>query len=201
MSQSGGVSGFAHGVAGIAAALARLHSAQVDGCITLAEMALAREDTFFMPATGGWPITHRGGSEPIITDAWCYGAARVLLALGEAAAAGAKSSSDMCKRAVRAACGARPTTDGLCHGEAGVALALMRSGHLFSNDELVVAGMHRLDALARRHLDGVGIRVEPVETLEHAGGLMCGATGIAFAAITPEAGSEAVDLIGVELKQ
>jgi type 2 lantibiotic biosynthesis protein LanM len=197
MGQSGGVSGFAHGVAGIAAALARLHSAQVGGYINLAELALAREDTFFMPATGGWPITHRGGSEPIVTDAWCYGAAGVLLALGEAAAAGAESSSDMRERAVRAACAACPTTDGLCHGEAGVALALMRSGRLFGDDELVVAGMHRLDALARRHLDGVGIRIEPVEAMEHAGGLMCGAGGIAFAAIAPEAGSEAIDLIGI----
>jgi type 2 lantibiotic biosynthesis protein LanM len=198
MGQSGGVSGFAHGVAGVAAALARLHSAQVDDCITLAEMALAREDAFFMPATGGWPITHRGGSEPIVTDAWCYGAAGILLALGEAAAAGAaESSSDMRERAVRAACGARPSTDGLCHGEAGVALALMRSGHLFGDDDLVIAGMHRLDALGHRHLNGLGIRIEPAEALQHAGGLMCGASGIAFAAITPEAGPEAVGLIGI----
>jgi type 2 lantibiotic biosynthesis protein LanM len=191
------VPGFAHGVAGVAAALARLHGVQGGGCLALAEQALVREDTFVASATGDLPIDRRGGSEPIVTDGWCYGAAGVILALGEANAAGASVPRDMCERAVRAARAGRLATDGLCHGEAGVALALMRSGRLLGDEELVVDGMNRLDLLARRHHDGVGIRVEPVEMIEHAGGLMCGAGGIAFAAVAPEAGPEAVDLIGI----
>jgi type 2 lantibiotic biosynthesis protein LanM len=197
MGESDGVSGFSHGVAGIAAALARLHAVNAGSYIDLAAMALAREDAFYVPGVGGWPTARREGPQPIVTDAWCYGAAGVLLAVSEAASVGAGVRPEMNDRARRATCAAQPATDGLCHGAAGVALALLRSARLYSDSQLALAGTRRLDLIASRHANGDGLRVEPVGVTEHAGGLMCGASGIAFAAIAPEAGPEAVDVIGI----
>jgi type 2 lantibiotic biosynthesis protein LanM len=197
MGQTGGVSGFSHGIAGIAAALARLHTVNAGSYTDLTQMALAREDAFFLPSAGGWPTTGGDGSGPIVTDAWCYGAAGVLLSISEVVSTGVHVCADMRDRATRAACAARPATDGLCHGEAGVALALLRSARLLGDSELALAGTRRLDMLGSRHANGGGLRVEPVEAIEHASGLMCGASGIAFAAIAPEAGPEAVDVIGI----
>lgn len=197
MGQDGGVSGFSHGIAGIAAALARLHAVNAGSYADLIQMALAQEDVFFVPSAGGWPTTGGDGSGPIVTDAWCYGAAGILLAISEVASTGVHVCEDMRDRATRAAYEARPATDGLCHGEAGVALALLRSARLSGDSELTLAGTRRLDLLGSRHANDGGLRIEPVEAIEHANGLMCGASGIAFAAIAPEAGPEAVDVIGI----
>lgn len=198
MGRPEGVSGFSHGIAGIAAALARLQTDSGDSYRDLAEMALAREGNLYSPSGGGWPTMSGNGTNPVVTNVWCYGAAGVLLALGEAALAGISAPAGMIDRAVAGARAATPSGDGLCHGEAGVALSMLRSGHMLGDDDLAADGRRRLDALARRIRSTNLLRLEPAESLEHSGGLMCGASGVAFAMISPETGGDAIDLIGIE---
>jgi type 2 lantibiotic biosynthesis protein LanM len=198
MGKPEGVSGFSHGIAGIAAALARLQTDSSDSYRDLAAMALAREGNLYSPSGGGWPTTNGNGTDPVVTNVWCYGAAGVLLALGEAARAGISPPAGMITLAVDGARGATPSSDGLCHGETGVALSLLRSAGLLGDDQLAIDGRRRLDSLARRVSSTNHLRLEPVETLEHSGGLMCGASGVAFAMVAPETGTDAIDLIGIE---
>lgn len=198
MGRPEGVSGFSHGIAGIAAALARLQTDSGDSYRDLAAMALAREGNLYSPSGGGWPTTSGNGTDPVVTNVWCYGAAGILLALGEAALAGISAPAGMIDRAVDGARAATPSGDGLCHGGAGVALSMLRSGRMLGDGALAADGRCRLDALARRIRSTNHLRLEPAESLEHSSGLMCGASGVAFAMISPETGGDAIDLIGIE---
>jgi type 2 lantibiotic biosynthesis protein LanM len=193
-----GVSGFAHGVAGIAAALARLHRCGIGSAAKEAQEALEYEAMLFDESVGGWPVIGREPTHPDITmSAWCYGGGGVLLALSEAAEAGISLDAEMIDRATAATLNASPRSDGLCHGTAGVALIEIRSGRVMNNEVLSASGLHRLRMIADRFTSDRGLLLEPVSTFRHVGGLMCGATGVGYALIAPEVGDDAVNFMAV----
>jgi lantibiotic modifying enzyme len=192
-----GASGFAHGVAGVAAALARLHALAIGDAKNLVSAALTRERASYDWRSSGWPImkadtgTHSPGA------GWCYGGPGVLLAVTDAVAAKIPVDADLTHKAVEATLAAEPDGDGLCHGRAGVAMVELRAGRLLSDNALEHAGRRRLDALALRAWSDIELRLEPVSSLRHATGLMCGAAGVALALIAPEVGPSTVDLLAI----
>ncbi|MBP7775510.1 MAG: type 2 lantipeptide synthetase LanM family protein [Acidobacteria bacterium] len=77
------LTGFAHGAAGIAYALLRLHAARPDAAlVAAAREAIAYETQTFAPDVMNWPDfrTHQGVSGPVFLANWCHGAAGIALA-------------------------------------------------------------------------------------------------------------------------
>ncbi|HEX7707254.1 MAG TPA: type 2 lanthipeptide synthetase LanM [Thermoanaerobaculia bacterium] len=82
---SGGalLAGYAHGAAGIAAALARYGALSGDGAsIRLARLAMRYESGVFDRERGNWPLLELppGGAQPLFMNAWCHGATGGVLA-------------------------------------------------------------------------------------------------------------------------
>jgi lantibiotic biosynthesis protein len=112
-----GLTGMAHGAAGVA------HALRAAGLDDPADAVEAAEDALFDPGAANWPDLRPRGPERAADAvaagmAWCHGAPGVLLARrgrgrDEAAAAVA--------RWLRAALDGRPGDFSLCHGLAGVA--------------------------------------------------------------------------------
>lgn len=187
-----GLSGFAHGAAGIAAALSRVERQGLVEPDGLVDKAFAYEHNLFDPKSETWPA-----AESRAANVWCYGSAGILLALTETELDGVARSSTILDRAIAATLDSEPDGDGLCHGVTGVALCELCSGRRLEDGQLRASGMRRLSSLARRCSAGGQLRLEPVSTLGHSCGLMCGATGLAFALVAPEVGAEAIDLLAV----
>jgi type 2 lantibiotic biosynthesis protein LanM len=194
-----GVSGFAHGSAGIAAALARVHRAGVVDAADVVGGAFANEGSLFDPSSETWPIGDADDRDKRerASNVWCYGSGGLLLAVAEAYPIHGLATAPLLERAVRATLKSEPDGDGLCHGATGLALCELRSGRLLGDEQLVASGRERLTAVANRCLTDNSLRLEPATALEHDGGLMCGATGVGFALVAAEAGPEAVDLLAI----
>ncbi|MBO0778125.1 MAG: type 2 lantipeptide synthetase LanM family protein, partial [Ktedonobacteraceae bacterium] len=74
------MTGYAHGIAGIAYALARLYTVTRDaGLLTAAREALLYEDCAFLSAIGNWP-DEVGGNASSVMATWCHGAPGIGLA-------------------------------------------------------------------------------------------------------------------------
>ena len=77
------LTGFAHGAAGIAYALLRLHAVRPDAALlAAAREAIAYEAEAFAPDVMNWPDlrTHEGVRGPVFLANWCHGAAGIALA-------------------------------------------------------------------------------------------------------------------------
>jgi type 2 lantibiotic biosynthesis protein LanM len=77
------LTGFAHGAAGIAYALLRLHAHSPDPALArAAEEAIGFEDRCFAVEAGNWPDfrTHEGVTGPVYLANWCHGAAGITMA-------------------------------------------------------------------------------------------------------------------------
>jgi type 2 lantibiotic biosynthesis protein LanM len=192
-----GVSGFAHGAAGISAALARLQRAGAGPAADCVEGGLHTEMELYDPVATGWPtIQGPAQTHHAFGSAWCYGSPGILVAAAEATAAGVAVDAMLIERAVAGTFASEPDGDGLCHGRTGVALAAMRAGRVFGDAELQRAGVRRLDEIATRY--GMsGLRLEPVSELRYAGGLMCGASGVGLALLAPELDPFVANLLAV----
>jgi lantibiotic modifying enzyme len=197
MGDDAGVSGFAHGVAGIGAAMARLHRLGVDDYSQYISGAMNYEMARYDTTTMGWLIPVADGHDQGAGKGWCYGGPGVLLAVLEAMTAGVAVSQDVLGLAVDNSRRSFITADGLCHGNAGTAAILHRFGSQSGDQQLVDEGRSRLVEIAQRFLSGAGLRVEPTSSLSHSGGMMCGSTGIGLAVISPEAASIASGLLAV----
>ena len=77
------LTGFAHGAAGIAYSLLRLHAVRPDrALVAAARDAIAYETQTFAPEVLNWPDfrTHEGVRGPVFLANWCHGAAGIALA-------------------------------------------------------------------------------------------------------------------------
>ncbi len=74
------LTGFAHGAAGIAAALARLSARTASAAfLAAAQEAIAYEDSLFAPEVDNWPDLRTNAEEPYCCS-WCHGAPGIALA-------------------------------------------------------------------------------------------------------------------------
>lgn len=196
LDQPHGVSGFAHGIAGVTAALARAQAVLGKDLSTLVSDGVSTEANNFVPAQGGWPTHDSSRDNPVVTDVWCYGATGIVVMLLEASTVGIPLH-DLWDRAIGGMMRAAPSTDGICHGAAGISLAALRAARLTGDAELERHGRERLDRITRRYLEAGTLQVEPVRNLSYAPGLMCGSSGVALAVIAPEAGDDIADIAAI----
>ena len=192
-------SGFAHGAAGMAAALARAHALGFGDQSPLAQHALALEWEFYDSRVQDWRTSTESSSPPHATGicGWCHGGAGILLAISELIVAGLHVEDVWVERAINATLASRPVTDGLCHGLAGVAGISLLAAQVTHNTRLARFGARSLDDIAKRFLSGGGLLIEPVSNLSHSPGLMCGGSGIGLALLGPELGEKALGLLRV----
>jgi type 2 lantibiotic biosynthesis protein LanM len=144
-----GMTGFAHGNAGIAAALGRLHSHFGDDEYRqAAAAAIAWEDDHYDDALGGWHDLRHGVVAAPEMAAWCHGAPGIVL--GHAVSTGTIGPAH--RRLVFGTVDGRETSHvGLCHG----GLGNIESIAVAAGDD---AGMREhalacLDVVAERILD------------------------------------------------
>lgn len=198
MGVSGGVSGFAHGVAGISAALTASQRLGVSDQAALIGSALNYERAAFVPDRRGWPavgLTAQPGQ--VAHDVWCYGAGGILSAAACAAEAGVHEGGELLALARSASLASRPVASGLCHGAAGLGLLELHAGRLLADRAARDSGLERLQRLAEDVLSGRPLFLEPSPVLHHSHGLMTGATGVAFALCAPDLGASAEALLAV----
>ena len=194
-------SGFAHGSAGIAAALARVSKAglmdrpeSAAGLISkAAESEIARFDT----DVSGWShIDSTLGGPPSSAAGWCYGGAGMLLA-GVALSGVSGASGALVDCGVRAILNEATDADGLCHGTGGSSAILWAYADVACNKELAAAASRRLDDIADRFQTGRAVGVEPTTSLAHSLGLMTGSSGIGLALISREVDHLAARILSV----
>lgn len=174
------LTGFAHGAAGIASALAALYAATGDPVWQAgARATFAYEDACFDARAGNWP-DFRGMRQrrfaPTSSCAWCHGAGGVGLAralaaplLGQSAAPTDQQALDAVLATTRAVVREGLETDGalcLCHGLAGNADLLLLAGE---PADRVLAGQ------AAQHVLG---RYASTPAAERTPGLLTGSAGI-----------------------
>ncbi|WP_170225730.1 type 2 lanthipeptide synthetase LanM family protein [Pseudonocardia cypriaca] len=112
-----GMTGFAHGNAGVAAALGRLHAYFGDDAYRqAAARAIAWEDDHFDVALGGWHDLRHGVVGPPEMVAWCHGAPGIVL--GHAIATGAIGHAHR-QLLLDTVTGCETSHVGLCHGGLG----------------------------------------------------------------------------------
>ena len=146
------LSGFSHGTAGIAYALARLHSATGDLAFgAAAAEAVEQEDELFDPDAGNWRDL-RGEIQPDYRANWCHGAPGIGLARCGMLGAG---DEDRARADVEAA--VRLTLDvpvegpdHLCCGNLGRAELLLVAGERLASPKLAAAGRERVEVVAAR---------------------------------------------------
>ncbi len=144
-----GLSGFSHGAAGYAAALAHLHSiSNEERYRTAAAAALAYERAQFNKEVGNWPdyrgMTDRNKSkEENFMVTWCHGAPGI--ALGRACLWGTALWDETCAEEIgiglKTTTACRPRTDHLCCGSLGLMVLL----------EILASGPWQLDNQLRAH--------------------------------------------------
>jgi lantibiotic biosynthesis protein len=186
--------GMAHGVPGLLAALAiaaRPRTREVAAHLVALIERNAESDEYGIAWSFG---SLRDGRRRRL--AWCYGTPGVAAALASAGAAFGWPRATALGVAGAEAVMRTPLTrwrigeDGLCHGRAGVALALETVGRLAERDELVRGADALLDATVRAFDPGsaLGYRAErPTGTVDD-DTLLTGTPGIAFALLSREPG-------------
>ena len=134
-----GLTGMAHGAAGMVHALLELAAADGDGAwLSAAAQAVAYERSLFDSRTGNWPDLRErsardaGDVGAASGVAWCHGAPGVVLSrrrargfLGTAEDAEIAAGAATTARWIRAAVGTRRGNFSLCHGLAGNAESLL----------------------------------------------------------------------------
>ncbi|WP_437664953.1 type 2 lanthipeptide synthetase LanM family protein [Sorangium sp. So ce1182] len=148
------LAGLAHGAAGIALALLRLHGATGDVRFRrAAEEAVNFEGALFDPARGNWPdlrVAREGGAA--FMNAWCHGAAGIGLArtsgLPHLDSPGIRRDIDAAVTAVaRHGAGDK---DGVCCGELGRAELLLAAARATARADLEELALRRASAVVRR---------------------------------------------------
>lgn len=165
------LTGFSHGAAGIAYALARLYEHAPDRDFREAALeAQAYEGAVFDAAVGNWPDYRdvRDGS-PVFSCSWCHGAPGIGLArLGALQAIDSSVTRDEIDVALRAteAVGVQ-SIDGLCCGNMGRVELLFTAGRVLSRPGLLdVAAQQVAHVISRaRERRGYSLMGEGVPTV------------------------------------
>jgi lantibiotic modifying enzyme len=196
---AGRSSGFAHGSAGIGAALARVvdrDPADAEGREVM-RGALRMELQAFDSAVTGWRHEGGGVGGSGAAAGWCYGGAGMIVASHAFERQGLKDASVLADRGVESIINETPLADGLCHGLAGSSAVLAWHGSEVGDRQLAHVASRRLCTLAGRCLSGDDVGLEPTSSIVHSAGLMCGSTGIALALVSPELDHIAARLLRV----
>ncbi|MCP3101661.1 type 2 lantipeptide synthetase LanM family protein [Myxococcus sp. K15C18031901] len=160
------LTGIAHGAAGIALALLRLHAVVGDSRLRVAaERALAFEDSVFVPSEAGWPdFRHVRGGAPSFTNTWCHGAAGVGLARlsGRAVLDSVAVRRDIDAAVSRVRKQGLGDRDGVCCGQAGVIELLFSAARSSADEGLEALALRQASAVVRRARTG-GYRFAGVE--------------------------------------
>jgi type 2 lantibiotic biosynthesis protein LanM len=178
------ITGFSHGTAGIAWALARLaHASGEERFREAARGALRYERSWFNPGRDNWPDlreSHRSGDAPGFLYAWCHGAPGI--GLGRIGTLPYLDDSAM-RDEIRAA--ARATlaegfggSQCLCHGDLGN-LELVREAGRVLADEALTTEADRLAARILARIESGGLRCGTSARTESLG-LMTGLAGIGY---------------------
>jgi type 2 lantibiotic biosynthesis protein LanM len=178
------ITGFSHGTAGIAWALARLAQASGDERFRdAARGALRYERSWFDPDGDNWPDlreSHRSESGPDFLYAWCHGAPGI--GLGRIGTLPCMEDPEMLAE-IRAA--ARATlaegfggSQCLCHGDLGN-LELVREAGRLLGDTTLTAEADRLAARVLARIESGGLRCGTSARTESLG-LMVGLAGIGY---------------------
>ncbi len=153
-----GLTGFSHGAAGIAFALARLaERTGAERLLDAARAAVAYETRVFVPAEGNWPDLRPdpfalADEGPSIPSQWCHGATGIGLArlggLGGLDTPGARADIDLAVgTTLRVGLGAR---DQLCCGTMGRVELLLSAGRELDRPDLVEGAGRRAAAVVSR---------------------------------------------------
>jgi lantibiotic modifying enzyme len=158
------LSGFAHGAAGIAHALLRLHRRTGDAaCLDAARQAYAFERSLFLPEVDGWldPRFDR----PVEQSAWCHGTPGIVLGrVGELGIADDPETRDEVRRLLQATL-VQPSMsrDHLCCGNACRVEILHTAALALGRDDLTAAAH--------------GLAAEMLDRAEAAGGFVVDGSG------------------------
>jgi len=147
------VTGFAHGGSGIAYALAEIGRVSGEARFLAAAVeAFAQEDSEFNEAFGLWRDTRTEGEHYAL--GWCNGSAGFLLARAACWDLLDAPSRERARAAFRRSCAwfERTRDDSLCHGTAGIALALGEVAHVLG--EPVGEAVRMPDAVGRGFRSG-----------------------------------------------
>ena len=178
------LTGFAHGAAGIAFALARLSEASGrSDFLEAAEEAVAYEDTLFSAEEANWPglRPHPPPGRGVLSS-WCHGAAGIGLGrlggLDVLDTSQVRADIEAALRTTRAV--GRGDFDQLCCGALGRVETLQVGGGLLSSSELDDAASElAAGVLASRARDG--FRLAPgVGSADYAPGFFQGLSGIGY---------------------
>jgi type 2 lantibiotic biosynthesis protein LanM len=136
--------GFAHGTAGMAAALARLYSATGDGSFAQAARRAYRfVRRHHLQDSGGWPIAVAGDDAPAggTMTGWCHGAPGIALSAIEAAAARPSPAIvHGIESAMRSVAQWQPASaDHVCCGALGRAEVLLVAGEQLGRGDAITA--------------------------------------------------------------
>jgi type 2 lantibiotic biosynthesis protein LanM len=146
--------GFAHGAAGIASALGRLHEVTGDAALaTAVQRAHEHERSLFSPTRGNWPHVRSDGGT-VWLMAWCHGAPGVALGrfLEGGTVGGADRVGDM-RTAMQTTAQTEPSRhDHLCCGRMGQADALLTVGRGTADPGLVGQARNLAGSVAQRVL-------------------------------------------------
>jgi lantibiotic modifying enzyme len=128
------ISGFGHGVAGIAAAL-HLAAGQTGNpeFSRVVSEALAFEKTRFRPEAGNWLAFDSTDDEPVFWHQWCHGAAGI--GLSRLLMADLAVAHEDIETAVKAVANVVLPTDHVCCGESGRLLFLLEAGRQCHRDD------------------------------------------------------------------
>lgn len=176
--------GFAHGAAGIAYALARLHAeTRAPELLPAVRRAWRHERRLYSPADRNWPVLRPGGGTALLT-AWCHGAPGIALAraLTPPAAVDAETAGEVAL-AVATTLDAPPSShDHLCCGGMGRAEVLLVVGQARADEALVWEAQRRAALLAARVLEAgrAGLRVAGFESGAFRPGFFRGWSGIGY---------------------
>lgn len=189
------ISGFAHGNAGIAYALLRLHEATgYDRFRDAALEAIAFENTTYSPADGNWRDLR--WEQPSFAAGWCHGGPGIALSRLEAIPHDATLERDAACGAVLARDHVRDGTDHLCCGNFGRVLLLHDIGRRTARPEL----MHQAQSLAAARVASARSRGGYRFMREYAGnvsfpGLFQGTSGVSWALLRLAAGDGVPDVL------
>lgn len=165
-----GLTGFAHGSAGIVLALQLLDA---DGP---AEPLARWQEQHFVAAEGGWRDLRSGPGGPVTTT-WCNGTSGIGTALAVGARLGLGDPARL--RSVATATARRPggAVLNICDGDLGVSAFLLDAGVATDDDEWIAAGRRVAADVAARVLVG-GEPATLTARLDRRAGLMNGYAGV-----------------------
>jgi len=145
--------GFAHGAAGIALALARLYIRTGDERLPAAvRAAQSFERALYSPRNGNWPHRRAQGGT-LWLMAWCHGAPGIALARALAPLPGDEESASDLEKAAASAVRSKPALhDHLCCGSLGHADVLLTVGRRRDEPALVTQAHAMASAVAERIL-------------------------------------------------